>query len=94
MYDSRQWTFIADMDYSGSVTISDLGLWYKWLFFYPGDYFLSLMIDKTPKIVDFFEITVNDYGGFLSGGISVICCFALIFGFIGMFEDEEEKSVS
>jgi len=32
---NRQWSFTADMNLDGVVTISDSWLWFKWIFFYP-----------------------------------------------------------
>jgi hypothetical protein len=31
----RIWQFAADMNGDGVVTISDVWLWFKWLYFYP-----------------------------------------------------------
>jgi len=45
---TRQWAFILDMNRDGAVTISDVGLWMKWLFFYPGDFIHSALIALTP----------------------------------------------
>lgn len=70
MTDSRIWNFVADMNHSGSVTISDVWLWVGWLFFYPGDFAVSLLISELPRVALFFEITYESYGGFLSGAIS------------------------
>jgi len=71
-YDPRQWSFIADMNYSGNITISDVWLWFKWLYFLPGDGLLYFLIHKMTKIAEFFEITFDSYGGFLSGTVSLI----------------------
>ena len=40
----RQWDFNADMNSDGAVTISDLWLWGKWLYFYPGDLLFAQLI--------------------------------------------------
>ena len=71
-YDSRDWFFIADMDHNYSITISDVWLWFQWLYFYPGDAFIYFIINKVTPLSNFFEITYNNYGGFLSGFISFI----------------------
>ncbi len=78
MYDPRQWSFVADMNYSDSITISDVWLWFKWLYFYPGDGLFYFMIHKKPPIAVFFEITFNSYGGLFSGIVSFICWFILL----------------
>lgn len=79
MYDSRQWGFIADMNFSGAVTISDVWLWIKWLYFYPGDLMVSFFVNKAPSLGQFFEITYQNYGGIFSG---IFSFFAWIFIFM------------
>jgi len=46
MYDLRQWSFVADMNYSGSITISDVWLWIKsgYIFILVMGLFISLSI--------------------------------------------------
>lgn len=80
MEDPRLWEFIADMNFSGSVTISDVWLWIKWLFFYPGDIAVSSSINHAQDVSNFFEITYDNYGGILSGLISF--WFWCLVGFI------------
>jgi hypothetical protein len=70
MYVPRQWTFVADMNHSGAVTISDVWLWFKWLYFYPGDGVVYFLIHQATDIGVFLEITSSSYGGILSGIIS------------------------
>lgn len=67
---AREWSFVADMNYDYSVTISDLWLWFKWLYFYPGDVILSKIIHTS--FGSFFELTEYSYGGYFSGIISAI----------------------
>ncbi len=55
----RQWSFIADMNASGSVTISDTWLWVKWLFYYSGDFSLYLVIEYLPEVSKFMEISLS-----------------------------------
>ena len=71
-YDTRLWNFVEDMNYDGSITISDVWLWFKWLYFYPGDYLIRLVINKTPELAHFLEISHESYGETLSGIISLI----------------------
>ncbi len=78
-YNLRVWKFVPDINYDGVVTISDVWLWFKWLFFYPGDGLIYLMITKTPKVAQFLEISYKNYGGILSG---VISFFSWIIFFI------------
>jgi len=70
MYDPRQWAFVADMNYNGAITISDVWLWVKWLYFYPGDGFIYILVNKISGMASFLEITYSNYGGILSGVIS------------------------
>ncbi|HSH49416.1 MAG TPA: hypothetical protein VK991_12600 [Halomonas sp.] len=80
MYDPRQWAFVADINHNGSITISDVWLWFKQLYFYPGGGLLYCIIHKTPQITAFFEITFSSYGGIFSGVISFLCWLILLVG--------------
>ncbi len=71
----RQWSFIADMNHDGLVTISDIWLWIKWLFFYPGDVLLQGLLSN--GMAPFFEITPESFGGWGSGVLSVFAWFYL-----------------
>jgi hypothetical protein len=66
---ARLWHFKADMDHNGVVTISDTWLWFKWLFFFPGD---SLIVGlmKFGDIVTFFELSASSFGNWFSWIIS------------------------
>ena len=83
MSDPRQWSFITDMNYSGSVTISDVWLWFKWLYYYPGDGFIYFLINQIPDVGHFLEITNSNYGGALSGTVSFIAWFLVLATIIG-----------
>lgn len=72
MSDPRQWAFVSDMNYSGSVTISDVWLWIEWLYFFPGDGAIYFLVNTGQSVGQFFEITYSDYGGILSGIISFV----------------------
>ena len=69
---SKRWDFVADMDYSDAVTITDVWLWFKWIFFYPGDFIIAFTVQETPKVARFLELSYADFGGVLSGVISFI----------------------
>ena len=99
MDEYRLWSFIADMNNSGGITIVDLWLWFKWLFFYPGDYVVNLFIydagtePEFKAILDFFEIPRNDwFGGWISGIASLYIWQALLqlLGSISLFLFSEE----
>lgn len=87
MYDSRQWSFLADMDYSGSVTISDIWLWFKWLYFYPGDYVVYFLVNKAPSLGNFLEITYSNYAGALSGIVSFFAWFVVLIMIGNLWEE-------
>ena len=57
MYRSRLWAFVEDMDYNGVITISDVWLWFKWLYFYPGDLIVYILLNDAPEIGQFFEMS-------------------------------------
>jgi hypothetical protein len=68
----RQRTFAADMNGDGTITISDVSAWIGWLFFYPGDYIVYLILSDSPgiarfleEVAHFFEIEITPlrYGG-------------------------------
>jgi len=60
------------MNLDGSITISDVWLWIKWLYFYPGDGLVYFLFHKAPSIASFFEMTPSSYGGVFSGMVSFI----------------------
>ena len=76
----RQWRFAADMNRSGAVTISDVWLWLKWLYFYPGDGLLYIVIRKAPALAKFFEITFDSYSGIFSGLVSFLVWLSIVIG--------------
>ena len=73
----RIWSFAADMNFDGSVTIGDIGLWLNWLFTYPGDWIMLKLSHNS--IGRFFEFSAADYGGFFSALISIFVFIALPF---------------
>lgn len=62
----RQWDFVWDMNQNGVVTVSDLWLWIKWLYFWPGDGLIYLILRKAPEVAAFFELSAAKFGGPLS----------------------------
>ena len=62
----RQWQFVADMNRNGMLTMSDVWLWVKWAYFWPGDGLIYLAITKTPGLAVFFELSYSKFGGPLS----------------------------
>lgn len=64
------------MNADGAVTISDVGLWLKWLYFWPGDTTVQLV--GPTAIGRFLEISEASYGGLGSGIVSLIAWSAVI----------------
>lgn len=72
----RLWDFMADMKSDGALTISDIWLWFKWLYFMPGD---SLISNIGPtNLGRFLEMGPHSYGGFGSGVMSLFLWLLLI----------------
>ena len=66
-----RWRIASDMDGDGVVTISDVGLWIKWIFLAPGDLLVLLaMIHATP-IALYLEISPENISGLLPGALSL-----------------------
>lgn len=66
----RDWDFVADMNRDGFITISDVWLWCKWLFSYPGDAVLTVLIGS--PFGDFFELSIAHFGGGFSFAVSMV----------------------
>jgi hypothetical protein len=66
----RLWEFREDMNGDGAVTISDVALWLKWIFFYPGDLIVAGLIG-TPA-GNFLELRPSDFGGGWSFTLSLV----------------------
>lgn len=66
----------ADANGDTRVTIADAPTWLIALFFFPGDATLYAMMRYTPSLANFFEIGSQDYGGLISGFISVCAWLA------------------
>ena len=85
----RQWKFVADMNRSETVTVSDVWLWIEWLYFWPGDGLIYLAITKAPVLAKFFELSAGKFSGplslFLSFGLWIVAVVLLflVWNFIG-----------
>ena len=93
MSDPRLWGFVADMNFDGSITISDFWLWLKWFYFYPGDGLVYFLLHKTPSIASFFEMTSGSYGGAFSAIVSSIFFVVTIITSIVYFESMDSDDV-
>jgi hypothetical protein len=68
------------MNGDGMVTISDVWLWLKWIFFAPGDFLLLVLMKYGTSVALFLEITPANISGVLSGVISAFVWFVMIIG--------------
>ena len=82
---NRLWSFVSDMNFDGSITVSDVGLWIGWLFFYPGDWIISMIVGT--GFGNFFEFSYLDFGGLFSGFIGGAIYFILFILFIAATTD-------
>lgn len=72
----------TDMNGDGLLTISDVVMWFEWLwegvvwlFFLPGDTVIWLLMVYTPGLAIFLELSVEFYSGWMAGILSVITWF-------------------
>lgn len=61
----------------GQFTLSEIGRWLYHLLFFPGDYMLSLVITYAPQLVATLGLSPLNFGGVLSGVLSVLIWAAL-----------------
>ena len=69
----RVWKFVADMSHDGSVSIRDVWLWAKWLYFYPGDLFIQIFMYP------------ENFGGVFSFTVSLIVWLAVFVMFLSVW---------
>jgi hypothetical protein len=84
-----------DMNFDGKFTITDCWLFLKALFFYPGDYLVSKIIDTSFGV--FFEFDKQNLGGFFSGTFSFIFWFivlSLVYTWWVQLADQNKKGYS
>ena len=72
----RQWTFKADINNDGLFTISDVWDILYSIFYYPGDFLISYMLNT--KLGPFFELSTNDYGRDFSFFLSMLGWFIIL----------------
>jgi hypothetical protein len=77
----RQWEFAADMNQNGLVTVTDVWLWIKWGYFWPGDGLIWLAINYTPGLAKFLELSPGKY----SGPLSLFLSFPMWVVFLVLF---------
>lgn len=67
-----RWAFDLDMNHDGQVTISDIGILCRWIFFAPGDCILLGIMLKMPGFAAFLELTPQFLYGWWSAFLSLI----------------------
>lgn len=83
-----RWFIAGDMNCDGLLTISDVGLWFKWAFFSPGDGLLWVVM-QSPEVATFLELTPTVYSGWFSGIVSAIVWLRVVyFGAILMLKSD------
>ncbi len=85
----RDWVFKADMNIDGTFTISDIYLFLKSLYFYPGDYLIRFLSNN--DVGKFLEISIQDYGGFMSGFFSFFAWAYFLFLLYALFKEVSSK---
>lgn len=78
----RFWSFLPDANFDGIISISDCWLWFKWLFYYPGDLLIFVSFEYAPVLTRFLEVRAPAYGGSVSGVVSLVLWF-LAFRLLG-----------
>lgn len=81
-YDPKKpWTtFKSDINHDGKITITDVGSWFTWIFYLPGNCIVYALITNFPNLSEFFEISSQSYNSFNSGFISVIFWLSIFLG--------------
>ena len=72
--------FDVDVDGGDAFTVSDVGPLLQQLFFMPGDWLLWSLSSYAPPLAQFFEISAQNYGGWLSGFVSALAWITLAVG--------------
>lgn len=79
---AQRWIFYKDANFDGAITISDVWLWIKWLYFAPGDLIIYL-VSQSSGLRAFFELSEESYGNWFSAMVGVpFAAIALLFGSI------------
>lgn len=71
----------------GKITISDVWEWFLFGWFAPGDGLSFAVMKYAPALATFFEITPASYGGWISGGVSLVFWFVALF-YLGSIVDK------
>ncbi|WP_108651662.1 hypothetical protein [Dongshaea marina] len=74
----RTWKFVIDMNQDGQFSGSDIWAWSLWLYFYPGDWFIKIIMEQLPKFAQLVSLSEASYQGLLPGFISAVCWLYLL----------------
>jgi len=70
--DRERWSWQWDSNGDRKITISDIFLWFGWVFHAPWDAALVVFLDSLPDVAGFFEMDRRDYGGWISLIVSIM----------------------
>ena len=73
LWQARWDSIKVDMNNDGSFTITDVWMWMKWVFTFPGDVLLIAAMIYLPGVALFLEIRPNVVGRWLSLLLSFYC---------------------
>jgi hypothetical protein len=73
------------MNLDGAVTISDVWLWVKWLWYLPGDFFIIWLSGN--MVGRFFEVSGEDVGGNGSFTLSMVLWLILLMLVAALLEE-------
>jgi hypothetical protein len=79
---SARWQTAWDMNHDGSVNLTDVWLFLRWVFFAPGDFVLLALMLYTTGFAALVGIGTQMLFGAVSGAISAVV-WILVFGFFG-----------
>ena len=68
----RVWAWVPDMNGDGRVSVRDVWPWAKWLFLYPGDFAIYVLLERVPVAARFLELGPASYGGALAVALSIV----------------------
>jgi hypothetical protein len=80
-----------DMNADGVVTISDVGLWLKWLYFWPGD--TAVQVIGPTAVGKFLKFSDSSFGGRGSGILSAVV-WGVVIGVIGIMQEPSRPKVA
>lgn len=91
----QRWNSAADMNGDGLITFADAWLWFKWIFFYPGDLLIRALLAGRWGLARQIEISAGSYGGVLSGAVSLAFWMLAAWGLarlLGLMKREQSMT--